>query len=109
MEISRRRKVDIGILAGGTLAVGAIAFGAAFVAGKQEEVTRYWTSAVVADDGSAEVTEVIDYDFGLNQKHGIFRWVPAVRSAIGSVTSCPVCGRGRPSTGRRSARAGTSA
>jgi hypothetical protein len=89
VEISRRRKVDIGILAGGTLAVGAIAFGAAFVAGKQEEVTRYWTSAVVADDGSAEVTEVIDYDFGLNQKHGIFRWVPGLDSAAPITVSSP--------------------
>ena len=89
MQTSRRRKVDIGILTGGTLAVGAVAFGAAFVAGKQEEVTRYWTSAVVADDGSAEVTEVIDYDFGLNQKHGIFRWVPGLDSAAPITVSSP--------------------
>jgi Predicted membrane protein (DUF2207) C-terminal domain/Predicted membrane protein (DUF2207) N-terminal domain len=89
VETSRRRKVDIGILTGGTLAVGAIAFGAAFVAGKQEEVTRYWTSAVVADDGSAEVTEVIDYDFGLNQKHGIFRWVPDLDPSAPIAVSSP--------------------
>jgi hypothetical protein len=89
VQTSRRRKVDIGILTGGTLAVGAVAFGAAFVAGKQEEVTRYWTSAVVADDGSAEVTEVIDYDFGLNQKHGIFRWVPGLDSAAPITVSSP--------------------
>ena len=31
-------------------------------------VDRYWTSAEVAADGSAQVAEVIDYDFGLNQK-----------------------------------------
>jgi Predicted membrane protein (DUF2207) len=89
VQTSRRRKVDIGILTGGTLAVGAVAFGAAFVAGKQEEVTRYWTSAVVADDGSSEVTEVIDYDFGLNQKHGIFRWVPGLDSAAPITVSSP--------------------
>jgi len=78
VQTSRRRKVDIGVLTGGTLVVGALAFGGAFVAGKQEEVGRYWTSAVVADDGSAQVTEVIDYDFGLNRKHGIFRWIPGI-------------------------------
>jgi hypothetical protein len=89
VQISRRRKIDIGVLTGGALAVGAVAFGAAFVAGKQEEVTRYWTSAVVADDGSAEVTEVIDYDFGLNQKHGIFRWVPGLDSAAPITVSSP--------------------
>jgi hypothetical protein len=89
VQINRRRKVDIGVLTGGALAVGAVAFGAAFVAGKQEEVTRYWTSAVVADDGSAEVTEVIDYDFGLNQKHGIFRWVPGLDPAAPITVSSP--------------------
>ena len=89
MQTSRRRKVDIGVLTGGTLAVGAVAFGAAFVAGKQEEVGRYWTSAVVADDGSAQVTEVIDYDFGLNQKHGVFRWVPGLDSTSPITVSSP--------------------
>ncbi len=77
------------MLTAGTLAVGAVAFGAAFVAGKQEEVGRYWTSAVVADDGSAQVTEVIDYDFGLNQKHGIFRWVPGLDPTTSIAVSSP--------------------
>ena len=89
MQTSRRRKIDIGVLTGGTLAVGAVAFGAAFVAGKQEEVGRYWTSAVVADDGSAQVTEVIDYDFGLNQKRGIFRWVPGLDPTTPITVSSP--------------------
>ncbi len=89
VQTSRRRKVDIGVLTGGTLAVGAVAFGAAFVAGKQEEVGRYWTSAVVADDGSAQVTEVIDYDFGLNQKHGVFRWVPGLDSTSPITVTSP--------------------
>jgi hypothetical protein len=89
VQTSRRRKVDIGVLTGGTLAVGAVAFGAAFVAGQQEEITRYWTSAVVGDDGSAEVTEVIDYDFGLNQRHGIERWVPGVDPAAPITVSSP--------------------
>jgi Predicted membrane protein (DUF2207) C-terminal domain/Predicted membrane protein (DUF2207) N-terminal domain len=89
VQIRRRRRVDIGVLTAGTLAVGAVTFGAAFVAGKQEEVTRYWTSAVVADDGSAEITEVIDYDFGLDQKHGIFRWVPGLDPAAPITVSSP--------------------
>ena len=40
-----------------------------------ERVERLWTSAELADDGSARVTEVIDYDFGVNERHGIFRYV----------------------------------
>ena len=40
-----------------------------------ERVERLWTSAELADDGSAQVTEVIDYDFGVNERHGIFRYV----------------------------------
>jgi hypothetical protein len=89
VQTSRRRKVDIGVLTGGTLVVGAVTFGAAFVAGQQEEITRYWTSAVVGDDGSAEVTEVIDYDFGLNRRHGIERWVPGIDPAAPITVSSP--------------------
>lgn len=89
MQTSTRRKVDIGVLTGGTLVVGAVAFGAAFGAGQQEKVGRYWTSAVVAGDGSAAVTEVIDYDFGLNDKHGIFRWVPGLDPATPITVSSP--------------------
>ena len=41
-----------------------------------ERVERLWTLAVLADDGSAQISEVIDYDFGGNERHGIFRIVP---------------------------------
>ena len=63
-------------MAGGSLVVGAVALVGA-VAGDTERVERLWTSAELADDGSAQITEVIDYDFGaLSEKHGIFRDVP---------------------------------
>jgi Predicted membrane protein (DUF2207) len=62
-------------MAGGSLAIGAVSLVGA-VAGDTERVERLWTSAELADDGSAQVTEVIDYDFGaLSEKHGIFRYV----------------------------------
>ena len=53
------------------------AFGGSLV-GDPERVTGYWTSAVLDDDGSAQVTEVIDYSFGTvaPDKHGIFRVIP---------------------------------
>lgn len=62
-------------MAGGSLVVGAVALVGAF-AGDTERVERLWTSADLADDGSAQITEVIDYDFGsATDKHGIFRYV----------------------------------
>jgi hypothetical protein len=89
VQTSSRRRVDIGILTAGTVVAGVVAFGAAFAGGHQEEVGRYWTSAVVADDGTAAVTEVIDYDFGLNQKHGIRRWVPGLDPATPITVTSP--------------------
>jgi Predicted membrane protein (DUF2207) len=66
-------------MAGGSLAVGAAALvGGLF--GDTERVERLWTVAELADDGSAQVSEVIDYDFGAvaTDKHGIFRVVPGL-------------------------------
>jgi hypothetical protein len=76
MRTSSRRRLDLALIAGGSLVVGAVALVGA-VAGDTERVERLWTSAELADDGSAQITEVIDYDFGaLSEKHGIFRDVP---------------------------------
>ncbi|MFP3902324.1 MAG: DUF2207 domain-containing protein, partial [Acidimicrobiia bacterium] len=71
--------MDALILAGGGLAVGACAI-AGGVAGDTEHVERMWAGAVLAADGSAEVTEVIDWDFGAiaTGKHGIYRIVPGL-------------------------------
>jgi hypothetical protein len=78
MRITGRRRLDAGLMVGGSLAVGAVSLVGA-VAGDSERVERLWTSAELADDGSAQVTEQIDYDFGsgltANDKHGIFRYV----------------------------------
>lgn len=65
--------------------VGGLTAGASALAGAQEEIDRYWTSAEVAADGSARVVEVIDYDFGINDRHGITRWVPGLPST-GAIT-----------------------
>jgi hypothetical protein len=76
MRTTSRRRLDAALVVGGSLAIGAVALVGA-VAGDTERVERLWTSAELADDGSAQVTEVIDYDFGsLREKHGIFRIVP---------------------------------
>lgn len=65
-------------MAGGSVVLGAAAL-IGGVAGNTERVTRYWTAAEVADDGSGQVTEVIDYNFGVaTDKHGIFRVIPGL-------------------------------
>ena len=65
-------------MAGGSLAVGVAAF-VGGIAGNTERVDRYWTTAAVSSDGSAQVTEVIDYNFGVSTgKHGIFRVIPGL-------------------------------
>ncbi|MER5951126.1 DUF2207 domain-containing protein [Streptomyces sp. NPDC001904] len=53
-------------------------------AGNSERVTRMWVSAEVRKDGSARVTEVIDYDFGhpLEGLHGIWRDIPGLTYAV---------------------------
>jgi hypothetical protein len=62
-------------MAGGSLVIGAVALVGA-VAGDTERVERLWTSAELADDGSAQITELIDYNFGsATDQHGIFRYV----------------------------------
>src|SRR3546814_20749445 len=49
------------------------------VVGDEERVTGMWVGAEVADDGSAALHEVIDYDFGFAQdKHGIIREIPGL-------------------------------
>jgi hypothetical protein len=75
MRTTTRRRLDTALVAGGSLVVGAVALVGA-VAGDTERVERLWTSAELADDGSAQITEVIDYDFGsVNERQGIFRYV----------------------------------
>jgi hypothetical protein len=41
-----------------------------------EEIDAYHVAIAIQKDGSLEVREVIDYDFGFNQRHGIIRNIP---------------------------------
>ncbi|WP_329571926.1 DUF2207 domain-containing protein [Streptomyces sp. NBC_01361] len=61
------------------LALGGVMWFVGAVA-TTERVTRMWVGAVVAKDGSARITEVIDYDFGhpLEGRHGIYRDIPGL-------------------------------
>ncbi|MFQ5558474.1 MAG: DUF2207 domain-containing protein, partial [Acidimicrobiales bacterium] len=70
----RRRDLLLTLVAVATVAATA-AIGAAV--GDQERVTRLWVGAALDPaSGDLEVTEVIDYDFGLASRHGIYRDIP---------------------------------
>jgi hypothetical protein len=76
MRTTTRRRLDMGLLGGGALVVGVSGLiGAA--GGQVEKIDAVWTRASVNSDGSAQVLEVIDWDFGwATDKHGIFREIP---------------------------------
>jgi Predicted membrane protein (DUF2207) N-terminal domain len=80
MGTRRRRRVDAALLAAAVVLVGAAAF-AAGVAARTERISRLWAGAAVGGDGAARVAEVIDYDFGSQRRHGIFRDVPGLDPA----------------------------
>ena len=77
MRHNRRRKWDVlwMVLIVVALAVGALI--AAAVA-DTERISGYWTAATIDPSGSARIVEVIDYDFGLETRRGIFRDVPGL-------------------------------
>ncbi len=45
-----------------------------------EQIDQYDVTVTVHRDGSATVTEVIDYDFGNTVRHGIVRSIPIAQS-----------------------------
>ncbi len=76
MPITRRRRFAVFI----TVAIAAlIGVGAAVtsLAADTERIGAYWVSAELTDSG-LHVSEVIDYDFGIQTRHGIYRTIPDV-------------------------------
>ena len=88
MGTRRRRRIDAVLLAAAVLLVGVLA-GVAAVAGRTERIAALWASARVAAGGAAQVVEVIDYDFGSRQRHGIYRDVPGLDPADPVQVSSP--------------------
>ena len=74
MPIIRRRRLAVVALVIASLVFGA-AIALASAIGDTERITGYWVGAVLTDDG-LYVTEVIDYDFGVEPRHGIYRRIP---------------------------------
>ncbi len=77
MRHAKRRKWDVVWLGLGAASIGAAGTIGA-LSGDTERVGNYWLHAELGDDGTAAVTEVIDYDFGPRQRRGIFREIPDV-------------------------------
>lgn len=87
MSARRRRRITtIWLVVAAPLVGLAVTVGA--LGGNTERVTGMWVSARIADDGSARITEVIDYDFGigLQDRHGIYRDVPGLSDHDADVT-----------------------
>jgi Predicted membrane protein (DUF2207) len=87
-DVGRRRRLDVVLLALVVVAVGALATAVA-AASDGQRVTQLWIAATVADDGSARITEVMDWDFGRSRRHGVFRDVPALRTSAPVEASSP--------------------
>lgn len=56
--------------------IGVVATPAASAAQTGERIDSYRVVLDVDSDGVMHVTETIDYDFGANEKHGIYRYIP---------------------------------
>ena len=72
MSIRGRRWANLAILIVGALVIAGVA-AFARLGGDTERITNYWTSAELDASGAAAVNEVIEYDFGSNDRRGIFR------------------------------------
>ena len=75
MRIRTHRRLDMVLLLIGVLLVGGAAVIGAVV-GDGERITGLWAGAAIGSDGRAGVVEVIDYDFGIKQHHGISAMCP---------------------------------
>ncbi len=80
MAHRKRRLRDLIFIIIGAAVFGVIAAIAA-AAGDTERIDGYWVLAEVDKDANARVVEVIDYDFGVAERHGIFRDVPGLDPA----------------------------
>lgn len=90
MKFSKRRRLDRVLVAGAAvLTGGAASIGA--LAGDTERIGNYWTHAALDSTGTAQVVEVIDYDFGPQNRRGILRNVddldPAATISVESPTA----------------------
>ncbi len=77
MRPRTHRRIDNVLLVVIALALGVAAVIGA-VAGDGERITGYWVGGALDGDGTLNITEVIDFDFGFTARHGIDRDVPGL-------------------------------
>ncbi|MEV0324708.1 DUF2207 domain-containing protein [Streptomyces sp. NPDC050658] len=90
-SVGWRRRRDAVVLGIGVVLVGLVALVAAAAGGPGERIERMWVGAELAD-GRTYVTEVIDYDFGGEERHGIRRDVTG--TAAGQIRDVSVTADG---------------
>ncbi|NNE74348.1 MAG: DUF2207 domain-containing protein [Acidimicrobiales bacterium] len=88
MEYRKRRWVTI-VQVVVAIAVLGLAAGAAAALGDTERITGYWAGAEVDLSGPDRVHEVIDYEFGVASRHGIYRDVPGLDPDSAVTVSSP--------------------
>ncbi len=88
MRPEGRRRLDRILLVLGALAMGLLAIAGAFI-GDTERIAAYWAHADIDSTGNAQVVEVIDYDFGSNQRHGLLRQLPDVPTSATFTVDSP--------------------
>ena len=82
MRTMGRRRLDrILLVLGAVVGGGIVAVGGAV--GDAERIPQMWVGAELSAEGGTQVVEVIDYDFGLIPKHGIFRTIPGLDLRLG--------------------------
>ena len=85
MRTRTRRRLDAALVVAGGLALGGVAVGAGALS-DTERVRLLWARAELTPagesaggaGGEARITELVDYDFGIVSRHGIFRDVPGL-------------------------------
>lgn len=93
-SVGWRRRRDAVLLLAGAVLVGLVGLLGAVLGEPGERIARMWVGAEIRADGTARITEVIDYDFNGEQRHGIYRDVP--REERGDVSEVSVTADGEP-------------
>lgn len=85
----RRRRLLAAVIVAGIGGAAAVAAAVAAAAGDGERVAAFRAVADFRGDGPVVVAEAIDYDFGVQARHGIYRDIPDVATGVEITVSSP--------------------